>query len=202
MNAVKNVMKSIKQKISQPVLTKVVVSAKSAGPAISANKITIDWLKKIYGLSQIYTSGLEYCFISKDRQQACAFMLCKDFLQDALMAMHHGSKINIYNFSYDSKKDAPIDLERTRLAIANSRDDKFGEKIPAMMNFIHQIERKLKLIRSTCQQVENPPSKYAKCGVYVIDASNRWMRSPPMISLFSLLIRVGFTHKIGDTFET
>ena len=194
-------LKTITNKISLPTLTKPAIPTSKSQAIINNNKVSVEWLTKVYGLSQIYSSGLEFCFISKDMKQACAFMFCKDFLQDALMATHNKSKINIYGFSYDSKKDNPIDLDRTRIAVTNSKDNDFASKIPAMMDFIHQFERKLKLIRSSCYAVENPPTKYAKCGVFIIEGSNRWMRSPPMISLYSLLIRVGFTHKIGNTIE-
>jgi hypothetical protein len=167
-------------------------------------KVKIEWLKKKMSLSQAHSAGLnglEYCFVSKEHKQCCPFVLCEDFLQDAVMAMHHGKAVSIYGFQYDPKQYEPISVDRMKMVVAHSSDKKFGDKIPNMLEFLHCFERKLRLIRTGARRVDDPPKKYAKGGVYLLDGSSRWLLSPPMLSMYTLLIRVGFTHKAGDKYE-
>ena len=166
------------------------------------NAITIEWFAKEPALSQVYSTGMEYCFLTADDKQACAFVLCKDFFQDALMALHNGKKAAVYGFSYDPQKDLPICLGRCRIAIGNQQDRDFMKKIPAVIDFLNQFEKKLHLMRTTSRSVANPPEKYKKQGVIVFEGSNRWILSPPMISLYTLLIRVGFCHKLGEPYQS
>ena len=50
--------------------------------------VEITWTKKKLDLSEIYSIGLEYCFIGEKWQQCCAFVHCKDYLQDAIAAFY------------------------------------------------------------------------------------------------------------------
>lgn len=163
------------------------------------DNIKIEWLAKQKKTAQIYSSGLEYCFISEDNKQIFTLVYCKDFLQDAIQAFYYNRKASIYSFEYDPSKDLPLSLTKTRLALANSSDKNFIDKIPSVQDFIHQIEKKLKLLRTTFYSA-NPPSQKYNSAVF-LEGSNRWMLSPPMISLYTLLLRTGFVHKIGDSFE-
>ncbi len=203
------VKKSAKKATPKPVRLKkagsspVLVLEKPAADKGSVRELRtakVTWLKKPSGLAQIYTSGLEYAFVSEDNKQVCPFVFCKDFLQDALMAYHNNKPACIYGFTYSKENQEQICLDRTKLVIANAKDKNFSSKIPAMLNFIHQVERELRLVRSTIKLVESPPSKY-KNGVYLLESSSRWMLAPPMISLFSLLIRVGFVHEKGKKYQ-
>ena len=175
--------------------------AKATIKTTKTEELRITWLRKRPSLSQIYHSGLEYCFVSKDNKQCCPFVLCKDFLQDAVMAMHHGKSVSIYGFEYDPKQYEPISMDHMKMAITNSVDAELGDRIPNMIDFLHQFERKLRLIRTRVREVKNPPKKYSKCGVYLLDGSNRWLLSPPLLSMYTLLIRMGFTHKKGDKYN-
>lgn len=143
---------------------------------------------------QHYTSGLQYSFISKDWVQCCPFVYCRDFLQDILQAMHQEKDISIYGLAYSAKRAAPLYLDRTRLALTNSADKEFSQRLPNSIEFVNQFESKLKMVRSKVRPCSN---KYKNCDVYVVDSSSRWMLSPPMISLYTLLLRVGFCHKPG-----
>jgi len=169
---------------------------KAVGP------VKITWLKKVSSLIEVYSAGLEYCFVSRDHKQCCPFVFCKDFLQDAIMAMHHGSEVEIYGFNFSPKTCEPVYMNRMRIALANSSDAELGERIPNVVDFLRQIEAKLRLIRTTVRPVANPPKKYKKGGIYLLESSNRWMLSPPMVSFYSLAIRMGFVHKKGEKYTT
>ena len=166
---------------------------KSGGP------MEIIWLANSPGMAQIYRQGLEYCFISHDWKQCCPFIYCKDFLQDAIQAVHHGKAVGIYGFSYNPATCEPLYMERTRMAIANASDKDFASKIPHAIDFLNQFEKQLKLVRSIARPCSNPPKTYGN-GVFILDSSNRWMVSPPMMSMYALLLRVGFCHTKGEDY--
>ena len=68
------------------------------------------------------------------------------------------------------------------------------------MDFLHQIESQLKIVKTKVRECASPPMKYAAGGVWLLEGSKRWMKSPPMISLYTMLIRVGFSHTVGNSF--
>lgn len=163
--------------------------------------VSVKWLTRS-GLSQIYSRGMEMCFISRMWEQCCQFVLCKDFLHDAVFSYRHKKPIEIYGFRYNHKRNKPIDLRNIRIAICNSQDPKFKYKIQPMISFLNQIEKEMGLKKSNIIRVKNPPELYRKCGVYIVLGSGRWLISPPMISLFALLIRCGTRHEINEEWRS
>lgn len=168
------------------------------------DKVEIQWLKSQGGsIAQIYSSGLEFCFVSDDMRQCHTFVFCKDFLQDAIQGYLHNKKATIYGFSYDPTSSPGLCTKRTRIALANRNDDNFGGKMDGMVDFVNQFAKKLKLKRTHVFEAIDVPSKYSKCGIFLTDGSPRWMNSPPLISMYSLLLRVGCAHTKGhDYMET
>lgn len=165
------------------------------------DQIQIQWLKNGTGhIAQIYSSGLEFCFVSDDMRQCHNFVYCKDFLQDVVHGFIHKKKASIYGFSYDPTSQPPICMDMCRIALVNSSDKNFKEKIPHMVDFVNQIAKKLHLRRTQVFEAIDPPKKYAKCGVFLLDGSSRWMNSPPLISMYSLFVRCGFSHTKGNDF--
>lgn len=156
-----------------------------------------EWAKGGKNLSQVYKMGLEYAFVSEDMRQCHPFVLCKDFLQDAMWAMLNGKQASIFGFTYSAKTRPPLCLTRTRLALTNSSDKQFSEKIPNVLDFVNQFCEKLGLRKSLAVRITNPTKKYVSCGVWLFDGSERWQHAPPMLSMYSLLLRVGFGHVVG-----
>lgn len=164
-------------------------------------KVNISWLEKSdTSISQIYSNGLEFAFATKN-EQCTNFVFCKDFLHDCVWSVLHKKTISPYGFRYDPKLK-PIELNRARLLVTNSDDTLMENKIEGCQDFLNQIEKKLRIFRTKISKCENPPDNYKKSGVYLFRGSGMWLNSPPMISLYSLLIRLGFCHKIGDDFVT
>lgn len=147
------------------------------------------------GVAQVYSSGLEFCFISEDLKQCHSFVYCKDFLQDAVQAHLHKKTARIYGFSYNPKKKPPLNMTRTTIAFANKSDKKLKDKIPNAIDFINQFSKKLKLTKTEIKEVSNPPKGYDN--VFVSYGSSRWMNSPPLLSMYTLLLRCGFVHTVG-----
>jgi hypothetical protein len=93
----------------------------------------------------------------------------------------------------------PLMLSRTKIALSNASDKNFVSKMDNMVDFINQCEVKLKLKKSRGILCSNPPKQY-KNGIIVLRGSAKWIEAPPMLSLYTLLIRIGFIHKKGDSY--
>lgn len=150
---------------------------------------------------QIYSRGLEYALVSKNHEQCHPFVFCKDFLHDVLYSTINQKPISIYKFAFNPTEDHLPCLDKIRLLIANSKDKKFASKVPAILDFVNQIEESLKIKKSTARTCSNLPEIYKNSGVFLFEGSKRWLQSPPMISLYSLLLRVGICHTVGDSFS-
>lgn len=165
------------------------------------NKKKINWYPENPVLQQALSAGLEYAFVSKNSKQCCPFVLCKDFLQDAVYNQIYRTKRKIWGFCYNPKIHDPIDTEKIRLVLANSQDCDFREKIPQVLNFINQVEDHLKISKTRVRECSKPALKYRRGGVFYFEGSKRWLSSPVMLSLYTLLLRIGFVHKNGESFE-
>jgi hypothetical protein len=139
-------------------------------------------------------------FLSPDDVQCSPFFHCKDYLQDAVLSYVHSVPKEIYGFSYNPLTDPPLSLRETKIMITNSKDIQFSLKVLPCLEFINQFETEAKIPKTRIFYCKNPPNKYLRCGVWLFKGHSRWMNSPPMISLYSLLIRAGLNHVSGDTY--
>lgn len=167
---------------------------------------TVKWSTKKPSLNQIYQRGLELCFIARhgtdEYVQACDWVLCKDYFQDAIQASLINQTRSIYGFTYNPATDPALSFDRTRIGMANAEDGGLGAKIPAVLDFVNQFEKRIHLLRSRAFACDSAPAKFAgKSGCFVIEGSSRWLLSPPMISLYTLLLRVGTVHTVGTPFD-
>lgn len=165
---------------------------------------TIKWRKAPLNAKvlQIYSKGLEYALVSPEYEQCHSFVWCKDFLHDIIFASIHNKWFEVYRFKFDPEVDPLPCLDRIRLLITNSKDKKFSSKIPATLDFINQIEDRLGIKKSFVRKCNDPPEGYENSGVFMFEGNKRWIQSPPMLSLYTLMLRVGFCHSIGDDFES
>lgn len=162
----------------------------------------IDWLPVAPNLRilQMYSKGLEYSLVSADYRQCHPFVWCKDFLHDVLYATINNKWFEIYKFRFNPSIDAKPCLDKIRLMLTNSKDKKFSEKIPAILDFINQVEDRLKIKKTFVRKCADPPEGYKKAGVFIFEGSKRWINAPPMLSLYTLLLRIGCSHTLGQPF--
>jgi hypothetical protein len=166
---------------------------------IKSKEREVQWHNKTCQISQVPSEGLEYAFLSENYVQVHQLVWCKDFMQDAIHGHLNNKFTEIYGFTYDPVTDPPLYMEQTRLLLANWKDAKFGDKITNNVTpFLQAIENQLKMAKTVFEKCINPPPRYKKSGVYIAHGSKRWMRSPPLISLYTLLLRVGFVHNPKD----
>ncbi|RDJ35511.1 MAG: hypothetical protein DWQ19_11890 [Crenarchaeota archaeon] len=161
----------------------------------------VNWLDEKQSLNQAISSGVEFAFLSPDDKQVSPFAFCKDYLQDAVQGYVNKKTRSIYGFTYNPTKHPEVSLTKTKLLVTNSSDVQFKTKVPHCLNFLHQIEDDLKLRKTKVYRCEMPPKQYARCGVWLFEASSRWIKSPPMISMYSLLIRVGFGYDTDQPYQ-
>lgn len=174
-------------------------------------KVSIKWEKKSTSgnLFQALSGGLEFCLISDNNYQCSPFMFCKDYIQDAIHGTINSMNRSIYGFSYKSTQEHKPSIKKAKFLIANSSDSSMRNKIPSCLDFIHQIEERIAIKEKTeileaLEITDKTPTwlkKYFRCSVWLVEGSGRWIVSPVMISLYTLLIRIGFVHNIGETFE-
>ena len=167
---------------------------------MNLQEISIQWWNnngQAGHLNEEYDGGMQYSMFSLDGRQNMPFHTCRDFQVDAIQALIHNKKNSIYGFSYDPKTDPPIDLKATRILLTNSDDSKFIDKMEGMLDFINQVNKLMRFKKTVAYKVNNPPDQYKECGVVATVGSERWQRSPVLHSMYSLLIRVGFRHKVG-----
>jgi hypothetical protein len=151
---------------------------------------------------QIYSKGLEYAILSDNYELCHPLVWCKDFLHDIIHSTLTGKNFEIYRLKYNPNVNPKACLKEARILVANSRDNKMNKKIDSCLDFIHQIEDKLKITRTKVRKCLNPSLSYNHNNVFIFQGHKRWIFSPPMLSLYTLLIRVGFAHKIGFDYKT
>ncbi len=161
-------------------------------------KVTIEWLKHANrSIAQIYSSGLEYALVNDKLQQCHDFVYCKDFIQDAVHGSLYGHTASIYGFSYNPKTQPPLSLDQLRVVLVNNADKNMRDKIPNVIDFLAQFCKKMKLKPSKAYEAANPPKGY-KSGAFMIVGSGMWLNAPVLVSMYSLLMRVGFVHTKGE----
>jgi len=160
-----------------------------AEPNLTLARVTT-WIKDAK-LHEIYSTGMKYAFISNDWKQSHTFVLCKDFLQDAVWATVNKCESNIYGFHFRPGENAPVDLSRVRIAVRH-KNPKFEEDCLRALTFIRELD--------AAQKFEPTELHFgglfngAGEKVYVFVGDKRWLHSTVLLSLYALAIRVGMTY--------
>lgn len=162
-------------------------------------EVKVKWFPQ-HSTAQIYSSGVELALVSADNQQIGPFVYCKDFFQDAIKGFVNGTPSSIYGYSYNPKTQPPIDLGNVRILLAHDKDADFLKKVPAVLDLLNQVEKKMGLSLTTWSVVTDPPAKY-KSGVALLVGDGAWLRSSASLSMYTLLARNGLVHKVGTSFD-
>lgn len=150
---------------------------------------------------QLYSKGLEYCLLSDNYAQCHQLVWCKDYLHDVLYATINHVPIKIFNFYFDPKKNYIPSIKKIKLCIADNKSKYLYQKIDNCINFLNKIEQKLKMKKSKYFLCKNIPKNYENGSVIVVEGDKRWLSSPPMLSLYSMLVRIGFCHNKSNSFQ-
>lgn len=148
-------------------------------------------------LSEIYSTGFQIAFVSPDDKACHAWVLCKDFLNDAIWASLHNKPVSIYSFHYDPKSQPGLSLDPVRLIVRDKTIKSgadFDKRIRQSIKFLNIVERLHEFPQSTAEKVN-----YGKTGsnVWMFTCPKQWIHAPPMISLLTLYIRIGCNYPGG-----
>lgn len=157
-------------------------------------KVSVTFWTKHANLCEISQQvGMKYAFLSVDNKQCHPWIKCRDFLHDALRCQVTGKKDGIYGFNFDPEVNPPLDLKKMRMLV--KRDPHSKEKNPSEVTK-EAIYRALSIIR--CIETKAGIKTLSKLHVtdedediYIFEGPRAWMGSPFMISLYTLLIRLG-----------
>lgn len=170
---------------------------------MAENQRSIIWHPKINRICQISSKGLEYAFVSDDYCQVHQLVSCRDFLQDVIHSHIHQHPTSIYDFRHDPANSPMLSTKQTKLMVTHWKDPNLEEKIKLRsLPLIHRVEKQLGMPLSKLEKCGNVPRIYGRSGVWLFNSSKRWSNSPPMISMFSLLIRIGLVADPDQSLET
>ncbi|KKL97880.1 hypothetical protein LCGC14_1829980 [marine sediment metagenome] len=101
------------------------------------------------------------------------------------------------------KKDIPIHMGRTALLFRDTTlkgvvgKKRFHDHRLGALDFLHQVDKQMGFNPTQIYQVKGarngPPT-------WLILGDKRWMHAPTLLSLYSILIRVGYYHNPGGAF--
>jgi hypothetical protein len=149
----------------------------------------VSWYPHKMRIAQTVWSGIQYSFLSEDNKQINPFVFCKEFLLDAYWATKNMRQIFIYGYEYNPFLDPKVCLTECRILLRNFYDPKFSKKIQNMVAFLNHFEDKLGYSKSrfeTCDGAGSP--------TFLLISDSKWMHAPPLLSLLTLLIRIGMIY--------
>lgn len=167
---------------------------------MSIRRKKIEFLAGNGSFNEQYNRGMQYALVNDNGRQVHHFVWCKDFLHDLMFGNINSENINIYNFKYSPQEDVPPPSKKIRIAVVNSYDKNFGSKCGNSLDFINQVEEAMGFTKSTLSECDDAPEKYKATGVYLFEGSKKWLNSPVLISMYTLLLRLGMTHTAGVPF--
>lgn len=154
------------------------------------------------GMSEIYQQvQMQFAFLSssEDGNRQChPFVLCRDFLHDAVKAHLNGGKWSIYGFNYEFGKYPPICMNnilmlvRRKLPTEQKKTNKdivkeFKQQVKRGTKLLHHYEKIAKLSKSLVKWVKD--DKGNPVAIFTGDAV--WMTNTFLISMYTYLIRMG-----------
>ena len=196
----------------KPVAAKKAITKKApvSGSIAKKDPPFIKKWKEDKSLSEIYHKGVQFALVSKDGQQIHPFVYCKDFLQDAIMAYINDSSASIYGFTYSKKSNATIDMSSTRIALRHKNKDpeEMRKRARKAWRFVRAVEKEMGFkptelvyggefpspsVNKTSAAKKKDKEDF-KIDVWVFVGDKMWQFSPTLISLYSMLLRMGLSY--------
>lgn len=160
-------------------------------------------------MSEIYQqTGMQFAFLSPEKdgfKQCHPFVLCRDFLHDAMRAHLNKNRWEIFGFEYEYGEYPPLDTSCIRVLVRRKiltsrpedlrkinkplRDSirKFKRDMDDSLQLLNYYEDMAGLPISTIDEIKDAN----KNPVFVFTGSPVWMTAPYLISLYTFLIRLG-----------
>jgi len=155
-------------------------------------------------LAEIYSSGLKFVLVnpySKNGKQkykaVTVSMYCKDFIQDLIHGMVNNKHISIYGFKFNPSKDDSWDIDKIRILVFDPKKD-ISSLASNTLNIVNQFEKRFGWEFTKAKEVifETPSRKHP---AVVFTGPSNWALSPPLISLYTLLLRACLIYDKNKT---
>lgn len=153
----------------------------------------VKWYPNNMFMCQTVWSGLQYSFLSETNEQLSPFFYCKEFLMDTVWAEMNQKVATTYGFIYDPETFPKVCLTKCRILLRNREDHYFTEGVQQCMKFINQIEKGLNFNLSKTVEVDNSFNP-----VMFVSGDAKWLSAPPLLSLYSMLLRLGMNYEKGS----
>lgn len=186
---------------------------KKAKPAAKPKASTmkkVEWFKAPKSLAEEYQqTGIHFTFVSapKDGSRVChEWVKCRDFLPDAARTQVTGKPSSIYGFTFDVKKNPPVDMKKMRILVSREgldTEDKRHEFIQMMtsaLKVVNYYESVAGVSLSKMYRVD-PEGQTRYNTIVMFVGPLMWMTSPVLISMYTFILRLGhkkLTFKDGD----
>jgi len=161
-------------------------------------------------MSEIYQqTGMQFAFLGpldkKVHKQCHPFVLCRDFLHDAVKAHLNKNRWQIHGFIYEYGKYPAVDMDMMRMLVrkkfytskptkqaiegATKKIKKFEEDmVDFSLRLIHHYEDIGDIEEKSVVDTDTDPNGNP---VFIFTGSPVWMSSPFLVSMYTYLIRLG-----------
>lgn len=132
---------------------------------------------------------IKFSFVNKkgdDYHEIFSPVLCRDFLNDVLVAEETGEEFSIYKFKYDPTV-SKIDRDKLRMAVYINKAD--FNNVVKNLHILNEIESKNKLKPTKFYGLEE--------GIFLLEADKFWLKSTFLLSFYTLMIRV-LSYELKD----
>lgn len=148
---------------------------------------------KLPYLNQIKHNGCEFATFKKENEenkQLGNFYRCIDYRNEELYGSFYRTRAAIYGFVFSGDK-VQIDFNNVNSLIRNPLDLNFKNKLEQVKQFINSFEDEMGIEKTTIELAENQSEE--KHDVLVAVGSKDWLVSPQMLSLYTFMLRIGFS---------
>jgi hypothetical protein len=161
--------------------------------------VTVEWFPSTNLLIEAYQqTEFRFSFAGPPDKngifkQCHVWTKCRDFLPDAVRATIINKTFSIYGFNFNPNNNPVLDLDTMRMLVYKSdlksaNETEFEDKMFFGINLLNHYERIMKINPSVLYRTKE---NYNNKPVYLFVGNGEWMRSPFLISLYTLLIRLG-----------
>ncbi|MGD9160885.1 MAG: hypothetical protein PVG39_20875 [Desulfobacteraceae bacterium] len=148
---------------------------------------------KVHYAEEYQTTGFQFAFMSKDNKMCHDWIICRDFLQDALRNQLTGRDDEIYSFHYKPGIDPKLETTRTLMLMSKEGADasEFKAMLKSAVKLVNHYETRHKLTPLTKMLKAKSAGEPGRI-CYLLKGPGAWSKSPVMISLYTFLIRIGY----------
>ena len=156
--------------------------------------ITCNEYNRKQRLNQIYDNGWQCAFASKlpkqvRYSQVMPWVYCKDYLNEVVWSNIYSCPCTVYGMAYDPA-EFPMELTRLRLLVRDNTVSplEIEKQCRNSKGLLRDFDKLFGFRRTVLKRVGIHNKKSA---VFIFEADKKWLVSPPLLSLFSLLCRAG-----------